>query len=223
MDIERHAINRTHLLTAVTPLLFAFLLVPAGAIASTGYLTDTSGAIVRNDFGECWHTSQWSSASATAQCEPSLASAQEPQAAPEAALESATPVMRKINLSAKAYFGFNKAELNPAGKRKLDEIAKTLRNAHNPTVAIVGHADRIGPAQYNQRLSMRRAEAVKDYLMQQGIPADTLHVSAVGSTQPTVTCAGKHGRNLITCLSPNRRTEVEFSAFEPVQPSGKKP
>ncbi|MGA7801692.1 MAG: OmpA family protein [Gammaproteobacteria bacterium] len=197
-------------------MLFAFWLSPAAA-DPTGYLSDSSGAVVRNNFGECWHTSQWTAATATAECEPHLVSVAEPETAPEAAME---PVMRKISLSADAYFGFDKAELKPQGKQKLDEIATALRNSHTPSVGIVGHADRIGSAEYNQQLSMRRAQAVKDYLVQQGVPADTIQVSAVGSTQPAVTCEGKRGQTLIECLSPNRRTDVEFSAFEPVQPNG---
>lgn len=223
MDIQRRKIIRTHLLAVATAMLCALLFGPAGAATPSGYLTDSSGAIVRNDFGECWHTSGQSTPAATAQCEPNLASAQETQAAPEAALETAKPVMHKISLSANAYFGFNKVHLNARGERDLQAIAKAVRNAHNPTIGIVGHADRIGPARYNQRLSMRRAQTVKDYLVQHGVPADTIHISAVGSTQPAVTCAGKRGRSLITCLSPNRRTVVEFSAFEPVQPKGETP
>ena len=210
--------------TASTPKALRFALFAAlgtAGAAPSGYLTDSSGAIVHNDFKECWHTSGWSPAHAVEACETHLVSRAEPESAPVAAMEPAPqPTMRKISLSADAYFGFDKAELNPQGKEKLDKIAQTLRNAHSPSIQIVGHADRIGPAEYNQKLSMQRAQAVKDYLVQQGVPGDTIQVSAVGSSQPAVTCEGKRGHALIQCLSPNRRTDVEFSAFEPVQPNG---
>ncbi|HKJ08510.1 MAG TPA: OmpA family protein [Gammaproteobacteria bacterium] len=221
MNIQSRRIHPASLVAAAAAVLLTFSLGTAGA-APSGYLTDSSGAIVHNDFKECWHTSGWSPANAVEECEPHLVSRAEPESAPVAAMEPAPPpqpTMRKMSLSADAYFGFDKAELNPQGKQKLDRIAQALRNAHSPSIQIVGHADRIGPAGYNQKLSMQRAQSVKDYLVQQGVPADTIQVSAVGSSQPAVTCEGKRGQALIQCLSPNRRTDVEFSAFEPVQPN----
>ncbi|MEJ2643981.1 MAG: OmpA family protein [Gammaproteobacteria bacterium] len=220
MNIQHGNIHPASLIAAAAAMLLTVSFGTAGA-APSGYLTDSSGAIVRSGFNECWHTSGWSAANAVEECEPNLASKAEPESAPVAAMEPAPqPTMRKISLSADAYFGFDKAELNPQGKEKLDKIAQTLRSAHSPSIQIVGHADRIGPAEYNQKLSMQRAQAVKDYLVQQGVPGDTIQVSAVGSSQPAVTCEGKRGQALIQCLGPNRRTDVEFSAFEPVQPNG---
>ncbi|HKK14404.1 MAG TPA: OmpA family protein [Gammaproteobacteria bacterium] len=222
MNIQCRNVQAAAMFAAGFAMLLILGLSAGGARAASGYLTDSAGTIVRNSSGECWHTSQWSAAAAIQECEPNLVSSKEPEAAPVAAMEPepAPPTMRKISLSADAYFGFDKAELTPEGKEKLDRIAQTLRNAHSPSIRIVGHADRIGPADYNQKLSMQRAQAVKDYFVQQGVSADTIDVSAVGSSEPKVACEGQRGQALIQCLSPNRRTDVEFSAFETVEPNG---
>ena len=61
---------------------------------------------------------------------------------------------------------------------------------------------------------MRRAEAVRDYLAAKGLSADKMEVAGVGPAEPVVTCEGKSGQELISCLGPNRRTEVEFAGIE---------
>jgi len=78
----------------------------------------------------------------------------------------------------------------------------------------VGHADRLGSAKYNQRLSERRANAVRDYLIAKGIAPQRLKAYGKGATQPVVTCHNRKRADLIKCLEPNRRVEVEQITVE---------
>jgi OOP family OmpA-OmpF porin len=83
-------------------------------------------------------------------------------------------------------------------------------------VHIVGHADRIGPAQYNQRLSERRAAAVGAYLAAHGVDGSTIAVSGVGSAEPVTgsQCKGVRGKGLIACLQPDRFAEVTVNGTQ---------
>ncbi len=120
----------------------------------------------------------------------------------------------KVTMSATELFTFNSAKLNP-NQPKLDDIANVL-NA-NPSingVVITGHADRIGSDKYNQKLSEQRAESVKTYLVGKGISADRLNAVGKGESMPVVECNDKKRADLIKCLEPNRRVEVEQITIE---------
>ena len=83
------------------------------------------------------------------------------------------------------------------------------------TITITGYTDRIGASAYNHKLSLRRADAVKEYLVTKGISADRLQVKGMGEENPVVTCDGvKKRAELIKCLEPNRRVEIEPVTFE---------
>ena len=117
-------------------------------------------------------------------------------------------------MSATELFGFDSAKLNPT-QPKLDEIASLLNN--NPginDVVISGYADRLGSAKYNQKLSERRANAVKDYLVGKGVAANRLKAEGRGQANPVVECHDKKRADLIKCLEPNRRVEVEQITVE---------
>jgi OOP family OmpA-OmpF porin len=73
----------------------------------------------------------------------------------------------------------------------------------------VGHADRIGGDAYNMKLSVRRAEGVKNYLVSKGIPANRIYTEGKGKRQPVKECKDSNRKALIVCLQPNRRVEVE--------------
>ena len=109
-------------------------------------------------------------------------------------------------------FGFDKDILKPEGKSRLDAEVVEKMKAHPEVemVLITGHTDRIGDAKYNQKLSERRANSVKKYLMSQGIAENRLHTVGKGESEPTVDCKGVHGRKAIECLQPNRRVVVEI-------------
>lgn len=128
-----------------------------------------------------------------------------------------TPASRTIqpyNLATDTYFGFGKATLDENGKAKLDLLVGEIPGKHNPRIQITGYADRLGDARSNLRLAQRRAEAVRDYLISRGVEPATIEVTALGTHDPLVNCTGRTGEALIECLGPNRRTVVEFSAFE---------
>lgn len=124
------------------------------------------------------------------------------------------PRFEKVTLSATELFEFNSARLSTPQPR-LDDIAAAL--AADPSITdvdITGHADRIGSAKYNQKLSERRANAVRDYLVAKGIAPERLKAYGKGSTMPVVTCTDKNRAALIKCLEPNRRVEVEQITVE---------
>lgn len=117
-------------------------------------------------------------------------------------------------LSATELFEFNRADLRMP-QSKLDEIAAALINdsAVN-NVVITGHTDRIGSDQYNQKLSERRAAAVKNYLTAKGVDANRLTAQGKGESNPVVDCTDKKRPALIKCLEPNRRVVVEQITIE---------
>lgn len=112
------------------------------------------------------------------------------------------------------YFDFDRAVLTPAAKAKLDSLVDIIKNSTSvESVTIVGYADRIGNADYNYRLSQRRANAVQDYLSAQGY-TDTrsTEVRALGDTQPVSECEGVKGKkDLRACLWRDRRVEIELN------------
>jgi OOP family OmpA-OmpF porin len=109
------------------------------------------------------------------------------------------------------FFGFDKVKLSDRIKKDLDTMVGAVESAdmiHG--ITITGHADRIGPSPYNSKLALRRADAVKSYLVSKGIPADRIVAESDGSSQPVVTCPGvKNEGKLIRCLAPNRRVDIQ--------------
>ena len=122
------------------------------------------------------------------------------------------PVRQKYSLSSDALFGFGKAALKPSGQAKLDELVGQIRDVNVESITDVGHADRIGSSELNQRLSERRAESVKAYLVSKGIPSSRIAASGVGETQPVTgsdDCKGPASAKVIACLQPDRRVDIE--------------
>jgi OOP family OmpA-OmpF porin len=124
-------------------------------------------------------------------------------------------VIEKVDLSTDVLFEFNKATLMPAGQQRLDEVAKSAQGANVEQVRIVGHADRIGSEKYNQDLSERRAQAVRDYFAQKGANPQQIQAEGKGESEPvTGNQCDKLGKKaspkLISCLQPDRRVEIEL-------------
>lgn len=118
-----------------------------------------------------------------------------------------------VNLGSTELFEFNKAILTDEAKRKLDgEVVSKLRDLGQVRfINVNGHADRLGSAQYNQRLSEKRADAVRAYLVSRGVDASHVEVFGFGKTTPVKSCPDQKERKaLIECLAPNRRVEVEI-------------
>ncbi|MFZ0791284.1 MAG: OmpA family protein [Chromatiaceae bacterium] len=126
---------------------------------------------------------------------------------------AAKPVTRTFELSADALFGFNKDTLSPTGVSTISGFARDLGDKANyTTVQVAGHTDPIGSDSFNQDLSDRRANTVRDQLVTDGVPSDRISAQGFGETRLKVTeadCAGASSRAaLIECFQPNRRVEV---------------
>lgn len=195
----------------------------AHAAAVEGYLQDTSGAVVRSGRGECWHTSRWDAATASAECDGTPVAKAEPQPEapkvtpqPEPKPVPATPVrtVKRVTLQSDTYFAFNSAQLSEEGERKLDEMAQSLKDARDVRIQVTGYTDPIGSDRYNLKLSQNRAQAVKGYLVKKGVAGEAIAAEGKGETNLVAACPGTRGAAQIKCFGPNRRTEVEISAVK---------
>lgn len=134
-----------------------------------------------------------------------------PKPAPAPVAEPCKPTVETITKSAEQLFGFDKSLISDQGKLELNDVAEKLKK--HPAIELVlvtGHTDRIGSDAYNQKLSERRATAVKEYLMAQGVSADRMQAVGKGETEPVADCKGVKGsKALIQCLAPNRRVVIE--------------
>jgi len=186
------------------------------------YLIDQRDVVAKSGTGLCWRDGYWTPAGAAADkagCEcdkdllPAEACAPKVAAAPAtAAATGVKPSGEKITVAADALFDFNKAVLRPAGKAKLDELVSKAKAIKLEVILAVGHTDRIGGDAYNQKLSEKRAAAVKEYLVAKGIEANRVYTEGKGEKQPVTgdKCKGNaKTKALIDCLQPDRRVDIE--------------
>ena len=210
-------------------LLLATLLgLSAAALAQTpgidmkgtvGYAIDQRGYVAKSGTGLCWRTGYWTPAMAIEECDPDLVKKAAPAAAPAAAAPAAKPAAaapkpaaQKVTLAADALFDFNKAVLRPEGKSKLDKLAGDIKGIKLEVIIAVGHADRFGTDAYNQKLSEKRAEAVKAYLVSKGVEPNRVYTEGKGKKQPITKadqCKGPKSKKVVDCLQPDRRVEIE--------------
>jgi OmpA-OmpF porin, OOP family len=219
---------RTRFRVSVIVAVLASLGAPSGALAqSEAYGTDTSGRVVKSGFGHCVRTSQWTPSKATGECDPDLASkpaprrvevapepmtviAPAPIAAPAVAIEPPkvaalrVPKVQTVTLGADTSFDVGKAELKPEGKARLDELATKLQGVRIESLVVVGHTDNVGGDTVNQKLSLRRAEAVKTYLIGKGVEATKVRTVGRGKSSPVADNKTAQGR------AKNRRVEVDL-------------
>jgi OOP family OmpA-OmpF porin len=218
------------------PVLLAVALsLPGAALAlpGEGYATGPGSTVWKTPYGQCVRTSTWTAGEATAECDPDLvrrpvaaapqAARPEPVPAPIVApapppVAVAAPVLKPkptVTLGAAELFGFNQATLTPAGRAKLDkEVVERAKNqyAEIRSINIGGHTDRLGSSEYNKKLSERRAEAVRTYLVSRGMDGSKIQSHGYGKTNPVKACpAQKDRKALLACLGPNRRVEIEIS------------
>ena len=182
------------------------------------YVIDQRDVVAKSGFDLCWRTGYWTPAAAAkdpagCQCDKDLIPKEvcEPPA-PAAAVVAPKPSGEKITVAADALFDFNKSVLRPEGKAKLDELVAKANAIKLEVILVVGHTDRIGSAAYNQKLSERRAAAVKTYLVSKGIEANRVYTEGKGKTQPVTgdKCKGNvKSKALIECLQPDRRADIE--------------
>jgi OOP family OmpA-OmpF porin len=187
----------------------------------SAYVQDARGVIARNPFGLCWRTGYWTPADAVPGCDAPLCVPPEklengkcvapppppveapPPAPAPAPAPAPVPTSEKVSYSADAFFDFDKAVLKPAGKASLDDLTSKLKDINLEVIIAVGHTDAIGTDAYNQKLSVRRAEAVKAYLQSKGVESNRIYTEGKGEKQPVADNKSAAGR------AKNRRVEIE--------------
>ena len=131
-----------------------------------------------------------------------------PPPAPTA--KPAPPKPEKVTTASTVNFDFDRYVIRPDSRSKLDDLVGKLRSVNLEVVIAVGHADRLGSDAYNMKLSVRRADSVKAYLVSKGIAASRVYTEGKGERQPVKDCKGSgKTKALIACLEPNRRVETE--------------
>ena len=190
------------------------------AQSKDGYWTQGGGPIWKNAVGQCWKSNYWTPAMAIEECDPDLVKKPAPAPAkpapapapakpapapekPKPAPEKPKPVAEKVTLAADVLFDFDKAVLKNEGKTKLDDLADKVKGINLEVVIAIGHTDSIGSDAYNQKLSVRRAESVKAYLVSKGVEPNRVYTEGKGEKQPVASNKTKDGRQK------NRRVEIE--------------
>jgi OOP family OmpA-OmpF porin len=215
-------------LLAVSALALGLVSTQVGAQAgkgTSGYLVDQRGGIVKDPFNLCWRTGYWTPAIANCECDKDLLPREvceppppKPVAAPPPPPPAAPPpppkpVTEKVTFAADVFFDFDKAVLKPEGKAKLDDLVSKLKGVALEVIIAIGHTDLIGGDAYNQKLSVRRAEAVKAYLVSKGIEPNRIYTEGKGKNQPIKKCPppskAETFKQYVACLEPNRRVEIE--------------
>jgi len=209
----------TQLAMVMTTVVFASA---AGAQTIDNWRA-TDGTVWKNGTNElCWRDTYWTPATAAAGCDgaivapkaapapvpmaPSAAPAAapvQPGAAPAPAPAPAPVAAAKVTYAADAFFDFDKAVLKPEGKAKLDDLVGKIKGINLEVIIAVGHTDSIGSDAYNQKLSVKRSEAVKAYLVSKGIEKNRVYTEGKGEKQPVADNKTTDGR------AKNRRVEIE--------------
>ena len=189
----------------------AALATAAGAQTVDNWKNGSGDLVWKNGTNElCWRDSFWTPATAAAGCDGALVA---PAAAPAvvvvvpavrpAPAPVAPPAASKVTYAADAFFDFDKYVLKPEGKAKLDDLVGKVKGVNLEVIIAVGHTDSIGTVEYNQKLSVRRAEAVKAYLVSKGIEKNRVYTEGKGKKQPVADNKTAEGR------AKNRRVEIE--------------
>jgi len=178
-----------------------------------GYVTNSDETIWRTSFGECWHNDFWTEADAVVGCDGKVAMA-EPEAAPAPAPAPAKPMYTMVDETKKfaLYFDFDSTKVEDVSN--IVNYIGTLSSLKE--IELVGHADPIGSESYNNDLSKRRAEEVGRTLADAGVDPSKMSISYLGESAPIANCTGR-GAELIACLRPDRRVDVEILGTKRVQ------
>jgi OOP family OmpA-OmpF porin len=136
---------------------------------------------------------------------PAVVAAPAPAAVASAPVPAPAPaaVPAKMSFAADTFFDFDKSVLKAEGKAKLKELVEKIKNISLEVVIVVGHTDSVGTDAYNQKLSQRRAEAVKGYLVSLGVSKNRIYTEGKGESEPAADNKTAAGR------AKNRRVEVE--------------
>ena len=200
-------------LNKVAMLFASAALATAAGAQTVDNWRDASGQLVwKNGTNEyCWRDSNWTPATAAPGCDGAIAAVPPVAAAPAAAPAPAAgpapapapAVATKVTYAADAFFDFDKSVLKPEGKAKLDDLVSKVKGINLEVIIAVGHTDSVGSDAYNQKLSVRRSEAVKAYLVSKGIEKNRVYTEGKGEKQPVADNKTAEGR------AKNRRVEIE--------------
>lgn len=180
-------------------LALAFAAVTAAGAASAQTVDNW-----RNPFGDvwmngtnelCWRDAFWTPATGIPGCD----------GVPVAQAPKPAPMATKVVFNADTFFDFDKSTLKPEGRQLLDQVAQQAQGINLETIIAVGHTDSIGTEAYNQGLSERRAEAVRQELINEGISASRINAVGYGESRPVTSNDSREGR------AQNRRIEAEVS------------
>ena len=216
----------------VAMVLASAALATAASAQTVDNWRNGTGQAWKNGSNElCWRDANWTPATAAAGCDgaiaaPAPAPAPAPRAAapapapapaaaaPRAAAPAARPApppaaATKVTYAADTFFDFNKSVLKADGKAKLDDLAGKVKAINLEVIIAVGHTDSVGSDAYNQKLSVKRADAVKAYLITKGIEKNRVYTEGKGEKQPVADNKTDAGR------SKNRRVEIEVVGTRP--------
>jgi OOP family OmpA-OmpF porin len=210
----------------VAMLFASAALVTAAGAQSVDNWRNASGDAWKNGTNElCWRDANWTPATAAAGCDgaivapkaapaaaPAPKAAPAPAPAPKAAAPAPAPApaaATKVTYAADAFFDFDKAVLKAEGKAKLDDLVGKVKGINLEVIIAVGHTDSVGADAYNQKLSVKRAEAVKAYLVTKGIEKNRVYTEGKGEKQPVADNKTPEGR------AKNRRVEIEVVGTRP--------
>jgi OmpA-OmpF porin, OOP family len=179
---------------------------------NSGYVMSQDTGVVQSGFGNCVRHGFFAPAQAQKGCDDDLLPKPPPPPPPAPAVVPPPPpppppppraTSEKVTFAADTFFDFDKAVLKPEGRAKLDDLVSKIRDVNLEVIIAVGHTDSIGTDAYNQRLSVRRAEAVKAYLVSKGIERNRVYTEGKGEKQPVADNRTREGR------AKNRRVEIE--------------
>ena len=215
--------------TIATAAAVALTMSASGAFAQSTTVdnwVNSTGITWKNGTNElCWRDANWTPATAAESCDGAIkkqmavappapapvapAAAPKPAPAPAATPAPvpvpvpAAPVSEKVTFAADAFFDTAKSTLKPEGKAKLDDLVSKMGAINLEVIIAVGHTDSVGSDSYNQKLSVRRSEAVKAYLTSKGVEKNRVYTEGKGEKQPVADNKTKEGK------AKNRRVEIE--------------